>query len=95
MEAKALRSDEQWIAEKLARRARELRDGKGSKQSLFLDPKFLFDISIHFCARKAKSTEAANKLEELWGYATATGKRLFEVKAPDKVEPASSSRGNE
>jgi hypothetical protein len=95
MEAKALSSDEQWIAEKLARRARELRDGKGSKQSLFLDPRFLFDISIHYCARKAKSTEAANKLKGLWGYATATGKRLIESEAPNNVEPRASETDKE
>lgn len=61
MEAKALSSDEQWIAEKLARRARELRDGKGSKQSLYLDPGFFstFRFTIVLARPRARKLQTS------------------------------------
>jgi hypothetical protein len=66
------------VAQRLAQRARDLRDGKGSQQNLALDPKFLFELSIHLFSQKARNSEAARKLESLSEEAGAMGKRVLE-----------------
>ena len=78
MEAGASTTEDNWLAERFAQRARDLRDGKGRKDSLILDPKLLTDITVHFVAEKAKTSEAAEKLDSLFKEATAMGKRLLD-----------------
>lgn len=78
MDALSVSAEDKWLADRIAQRARELRDGKGSKDSFILDPKFLTDISVRYFAKKAKSTEAAAKLESLFDEAMAMGKRLMD-----------------
>jgi hypothetical protein len=76
MDAIAVTAEDKWLAERFAERARDLRDGKGSTESLILDPQFLTDIAVHYVTKKAKSSEAAAKLDALFDSATAMGKRL-------------------
>lgn len=78
MEASATTAEDKWFAQRLAQRARELRDGRGSKQRLALDPKFLFEVTTHLAVTKARNSEAARKLERLHTEAGAFGKRLLE-----------------
>ena len=76
MEAQARNAEEMWVAEKLSRRARELRDGRGD-QNRFVDSKLFLDMSVFLLKRHAKNSEAARKLEELWKQAGAVGKKWF------------------
>ena len=63
LENSAKGTDNEWLAEKIARRARELRDNPGKSETLIHDDGFLCDIAIHYVARAARDSDAARSLQ--------------------------------
>lgn len=84
LEASAQGSGDEWLAQKLAQRARELRDGRGSADRLVMDPEFLFEVSAHYVAMHARNSEAARRLQTLAYETRAQGRRMLEKISPFK-----------
>ena len=82
LEAQAAGTDDEEIARLLAQRARDLRDGKGNTKALLVDDGFLLKIAVHSLMRTAKSSAAAEKLEQLVDEAAAFAKGLTEKLLP-------------
>lgn len=54
-------TDSEWLAKRIAQRARELRDNPGKSDSLLLDHSLLCELCVHSLAIAAKNSEAARK----------------------------------
>lgn len=76
LEARAAGTEDEWIAQRLAQRARDLRDGKGSTKSLVLDARFLLEFAAHATAKTARNSVAGKKLGEWIEGAKAFGQEL-------------------
>ena len=68
---------QQRLAERIARRAREVRDRGESAEPLLTDFGFLCDVAVGYVADAAKESEAARRLDESIATATQFGKRLL------------------
>ncbi len=78
LEARAAGTPDEWLAQRLAQRARDLRDGKGSAKALVLDPVFLLEVAARATAKTARDFAVAQKLERLVAEAKIFGKRVAE-----------------
>jgi len=74
--ARAAGTEDEWIAQRLAQRARDLRDGKGSAKALVLDARFLVEFAAHATAKTARNSAAGKKLSEWLEGAKAFGQEL-------------------
>ena len=78
LEASAAGTEDAWIASRLAQRARELRDGKGSAKAFVLDSRFLVPFAARSLASQMEQSAAAKKLEEVMAEAKAFGSNLLQ-----------------
>jgi thioredoxin-like negative regulator of GroEL len=76
LEARAAGTEDQWIAQRLAQRARDLRDGKGSTKSLVLDAHFLVEFAARATAKTARNSSTGRKLSDWLDGAEAFGQAL-------------------
>jgi len=76
LETKAAGTENEWIARRLAQRARDLRDGKGTAKALVLDSRFLAEMTAHYVAKA--SGQPGKKLEEAVTAAKEFGRSLVE-----------------
>jgi hypothetical protein len=78
LEAQVAGTEDEWLARRLAQRARDLRDDKGSSKALVFDARFLLEVAAHTTARGAKKSGAAKRLDQLIAEAKTFGDRLTE-----------------
>ena len=71
-------ADGQWYAERLSRRAEEVRNQK-DKAGPFFDPALKRELVMHLVAKAAKDCPAAKKLQGWLGASGALGRRMLEV----------------
>ena len=64
LEKTAKGSGNEWLATKVAARAKAIRDGRNSDQALFYDPAFMTEVLLHFGAQAAKQSPAAKAVFE-------------------------------
>ncbi len=74
----AASADGQWYAERLSRRAEEVRNEK-DKAGPFFDPAFKRELVIHLVAKAARDCPAAKKLQGWLGASGSLGRRFLEV----------------
>jgi tetratricopeptide (TPR) repeat protein len=72
-------TEHQWIAERIARRARDLRDGKNLDQALLVDPPFLTEVALHLVAQAAKRSPQAEKAVRWVENARAIGRKVIDA----------------
>jgi thioredoxin-like negative regulator of GroEL len=77
-------TDGEWFAERMAERAREVRDSKGAPEPLFRDPAFVRSLVLHYIWEAAKTSPPAAALK-----ATVTRAKAFGAKLLDKLKPKS------
>ena len=89
LEAAMADTEDKEVAEQLARRARDIRDGK-AEGGLLNDPKMLVKLTFKYLAHAAKTSDSAMKLEQLMEYSRKFAEVLWEkipgVK-PDATAP--------
>ena len=88
LEKAAAGSDLDWLASKIADRARQLRDQRGETEPLLHDPAFLRDVLLRYLFETAKDSEPAQRLRGWIDSAQHFGKRLL-----DKL-PGGDAKGN-
>lgn len=76
LEASVAGTDDEWVAKRLAQRAKELRDGKGSTKAFVLDVRFLIPFAAQCLATTAKDSTAGRKLVEAVEEAKSFGHNL-------------------
>ncbi len=76
LEARAAGTEDEWIARRLAQRARDLRDGRGTTKALVLDARFLVELSAHATAKTARNSATGRKLGEWVEEAKVFGAQL-------------------
>jgi len=76
LEASAAGTKDEWVAKRLAQRARELRDGKGSTKAFAMDARFLIPFAAQCLATRAKDSTAGKKLVEAVEEAKSFGNNL-------------------
>jgi hypothetical protein len=76
LETQAAGSKDEWIAGRLAQRARDLRDGKGTTKALMLDARFLVEMAAHLILREASDSAAFKKVETAVEQAKTFGREL-------------------
>lgn len=69
LEASVESEENKWLAEMVARRARQIRDQKGETTPLILDTGFLWDLSWGYLNHYAEKAEPAKVLKEKMGSA--------------------------
>jgi hypothetical protein len=62
LEAQAAGTEDAWLAQCFAQRARDLRDGKGSSKALVLDSRFLVEIASHLAVKTARDSAASKQM---------------------------------
>jgi tetratricopeptide (TPR) repeat protein len=72
LEKSAVGTEDEWLAKKIADRAREVRDAEGTTPPLLADSKFLLGVCLHLIRQAARESEAAAKLQ-----ATVDGAKDF------------------
>jgi hypothetical protein len=65
LEASLAGNDAEWIARRIASRARELRDGSGPAEPLLFDGAILRDVALWHVWQAAKTSPPARKLQKL------------------------------
>ena len=78
LEASAAGTKDEWVAKKLADRARELRDGKGSTKAFALEARFLIPFLARAASEQFEGSEAQKKLAQAVEQAKNFGKNLGE-----------------
>lgn len=76
LETRAAGTQDEWVAKRLAQRARELRDGRGSTKAFAMDARFLLSFAAHGLATSVKNSEAGKKLQEAMEEARTFGQNL-------------------
>jgi tetratricopeptide (TPR) repeat protein len=79
LEEAARGSDTQWLAERIARRARELRDEPGKSDTLLHDDDFVHELMLHYLAEAAKRSKPAAYLERSIAAARSFSKSILEL----------------
>lgn len=79
LEARAAGMKDEWLAKRLAQRARDLRDGKGTAKALFAEPGFFAELSAHVLVQSLKDSASANYLQSLLNDAKTFGSRLSDM----------------
>jgi hypothetical protein len=64
LEASAAGTDNEWLAKRFAARARELRDGQGPAEPLFLDSAVLRDVVLWHIWQAARTSAPAKRLQQ-------------------------------
>ena len=77
LEARAGDTHQAWLAERLARRAREIRDAKGSAPPLFSDPASVLDLASHLLSSTARDSAPAQWFQGFLSDAKAFGQRVL------------------
>jgi hypothetical protein len=77
LEKAAAGTQGEWLAKKLAARAREVRDHKGDAKPLFTDTRFLCDVLVFCVAEKAKE-KAPQRLKGFVASAQRLGQNLID-----------------
>ena len=78
LEKAAAGTELDWLARKIADRARQLRDQKGETEPLLHDPAFLRDVLLRYLYEAAKDSEPAQRLRGWTDSARAFGARLLD-----------------
>jgi len=78
LEQLSLDSEQAWFAQRIAERARELRDSKGEGQTLLHDKKFMTEVVLRYLWVSAEKSPAAAKLKQKVDDARAFGSRVIE-----------------
>lgn len=76
LEKSAAGTGNEWTAQKVAERARELRDGKGSRKAFVLDARFLLQAAAQHAIKQAGETAASRKTRELLEQVRTFGQEL-------------------
>lgn len=76
LERQAKLTQNEWLAGRLTRRARQLRQTKGSAPTLLCEPAFMLEAVLHALSESAGDTAALKKLEQLTAAARALGERM-------------------
>jgi hypothetical protein len=85
LEARAAGSGDEWLAGRLAQRARELRDGKGSTKGFVMDAWFLVQFAAHCAVTEGTNSAAAKKLAAAVAEAGVFGRNLFRASSTDRL----------
>ncbi|MHC4914072.1 MAG: tetratricopeptide repeat protein [Planctomycetota bacterium] len=92
LEAEAGGGEHGWLAERVAARARQVRDAKGNAQPLVYDKKFVTSLVLEFLARAAEKSETGRKLKFWAEWARASADPLLKLVpgmgADEEKEPA-------
>ena len=97
LEKRAAGTDDEWLAQRLAQRAREFRDGKGSTKSLVVDARFLLQVVAHTGIRTARDPAARQRSAEFLARASSFGQEFLQ-KLPfvsGKAAPPGGTNGTE
>jgi hypothetical protein len=78
LEKAAAGTDLDWLARKIADRARQLRDRKGETEPLLHDPAFLRDVLLRTLFEAAKDSQPAQRLRGWLDSAQGFGRRLLD-----------------
>jgi hypothetical protein len=78
LETQARSTKNEWLAQCMTHRARELRESQGKAPALFSDPKFILDLVAHLAGDKAHESPAGNKFQQFLNGAKAFGDRVAE-----------------
>jgi hypothetical protein len=78
LEKAASGTDQEWLAKKVAQRARELRDNPGESQTLLHDNDFLREVFFHYLKEAAKKSEPAQRLQKAVQAAQDLGRKVLE-----------------
>lgn len=78
LEQRARTSEGEWFAQRVAERARELRDSKGEGQTLLHDKQFLTEVVLRYIWLSAENSEAAAKVKQTVENAQAFGTRILQ-----------------
>lgn len=76
LEARAADTREEWLAKRLAQRARELRASKGAAPSLFSDRAFVMELAFHAFGETAADSAPAKWFQQFLVDAKAFGQRV-------------------
>lgn len=82
LEASVAGTDQEWIAKRVAARARELRDGQGPAEPLIYDSGILRDVALWFIWQAAKTSPTARKLQKAVDSARGFGSRWMPKDEP-------------
>lgn len=77
LEKFAAGTEHEWLAAKIAARARELRDERGAAQPLLTDTTFVSEFVLHSVVETAKQSEAAAKAQSSIETARQFGQRML------------------
>ncbi|MBC8876157.1 MAG: hypothetical protein H8E44_42570 [Planctomycetes bacterium] len=77
LEAAAAGSEDEWLADRIAQHARDVRDNRGESQSLILDKQFLAAVTLEYAGRAAARSEAGRKIKSWVDSAVTCGKNLL------------------
>jgi len=89
LESQVAGTKDEWLAERLASRARALRDGKGTARSFVLDAPLVIQFGMHMLIDKMAESPARTKLESALSQARKTGDQLRQkIKLPWSAPPA-------
>jgi len=77
LEAAAAGSEDEWLANRIAQHAREVRDSRGEAQPLLLDKQFLAAVTLEYAGRAAARSEAGRKIKSWLDSALACGRKLL------------------
>jgi hypothetical protein len=78
LEAQAAGTKNEWLAKRLAQRAREFRESKGNTPGLFSDPAFILEVMAQAISESTRDSAALKKLQQLVDDARALGARAVE-----------------
>jgi hypothetical protein len=95
LEAKAAGTEDAWLARRLAQRARDLRDGKGSTKALVFDARFLLEVLPRITVSAAKKSESAKKVGAVLDEAKTFAEELRQKLPLLGTQPASGSSRSE
>jgi hypothetical protein len=78
LEEAARGSEQEWIAQRIALRARKLRDQNGEGQTLLHDDQFMREVVLHYIWVAAKESEAAARINQSVENAKAFGAKMVQ-----------------
>jgi tetratricopeptide (TPR) repeat protein len=86
LETAAAGTESQWLAERVAARARELRDHPGQGQTLLHDDDFVRQLMLHYLSEAAKRSKPAEYLERSVNAARSLASRVTDRLPGAKAE---------
>jgi hypothetical protein len=76
LDARAANTREEWLAKRLAQRARDLRNSQGTAPSLFSDSAFVMELALHAFGESAADSAPAKWFQQFLADAKAFGQRV-------------------